>query len=776
MLNLKQELNAGQLEAVRHTSGPLLVLAGAGSGKTRVITYKIAHLVLDCDYKPWQILAVTFTNKAAGEMRERTEKILGGEAREVWLGTFHSVCLRVLRRHAELVGRTNRFVVYDEDDRERLIKRVLSNLNVNKEVLTGRQVRYYVDAQKHLLRGPNHPELPVEGYIDSLCGKAYKAYEAAKKRADAFDFSDLIFKAVKLMEGHPPVLSEYQYRWRYILVDEFQDTDHAQYRLLKLLAGDRCNISVVGDDDQSIYRWRGADVANILGFPRDFPGREVGVVRLEQNYRSTGVILEAASALIKNNEHRHDKTLWTSEPSGAPLKCYQAETEVGEARWVVRNALALRRDAEVPLNEITVFYRTHSQSRVFEDALRGTATPYIVVGGLKFYERKEVKDILAYLRVVQNPRDDIALQRIINTPTRGVGAKTLGRAQKLAAEREVPLFDALQLHVRGAEGRRARRPVEDFAQIIGRLRTIADNERDAFRVAEAVLAETGYLKRLQEDGSLEAETRAENLQELMVSIQQWRVNAEDPSLETFLDHVSLLTSLDEADADREAVTLMTVHAAKGLEFDTVFVTGLEEDVFPHFNSKEPEAIEEERRLAYVAITRGKRRVFLSWARSRQRFGRTDMNPPSRFLGEIPETIKTYESELGRVRPSTFGSVQGRRAQGAGGSAAWTTSPGRPGGDRAAGGSRGGWAGRKAAAGPSQERQDRHGRTLDYSDSQLPPDELGGAGLIGRRVNHPRFGDGKVARVDGSGPDARVTVQFRGFGAKKIIARFLDLVE
>lgn len=769
MVDLQSELNERQYDAARHVSGPLLVLAGAGSGKTRVITYKIAHLIENCGYMPWQILAVTFTNKAAKEMRERASALLGPEAGDVWIGTFHSICLRVLRRHADLVSRKSGFVIYDQDDKQRLLGRCLKELRVTKEVITPRTVSHWIDEQKHRMKGHEHPDLGHGDYLERICTKAYALYEEKKAKANAFDFSDLIFCTVKLMEDHPPVLSEWQYRWKYVMVDEFQDTDHAQYKLLKMLAGEEAKLCVVGDDDQSIYRWRGADVSNILGFPDHFPGKQVEVVRLEQNYRSTGNILAAASHLIRQNRERHDKTLWTEQGVGETLSCFEAETESGEARWVVKKALQAWRQ-DVPLSEIAIFYRTHSQSRVFEDALRGQATPYIVVGGLKFYERKEVKDVMAYMRVVLNPADDIGVARIINTPARGIGKTTLDRAQDIATKGKLGLFEALTHLASTADGKRAKRSLESFRKIIDALQAVSEREKDAFRVAEAVLAETGYLKRLQEDRSLEAETRAENVQELMLSIQEWRDRAPDRSLTAFIDHVSLLTSMDEGDGTKEAITLMTVHAAKGLEYDTVFVTGMEENVFPHANSKEEAAIEEERRLAYVAITRGKRRVSLTWARSRSRFGRTDANRPSRFLADVPEEVKSFESEMGRKRPTFAARNQG---------ATWTRGPAAPRTTGGGGGTAnpGGWAGRAPAPQkpPTRERTDQHGRTLDYSESQTGGDH-GGDSILGRKVMHPKFGAGTVARVDGMGPDARVTVQFPAWGQKRIVARFLELAD
>ncbi len=770
--DLERTMNPEQLNAVLNNQGPLLVLAGAGSGKTRVITHKIAWLVEAVGLMPWQILAVTFTNKAAAEMRERTEKLLGERAKDTWIGTFHSTGLRLLRRHAELVGRTRDFVVYDQDDRERLLGKVMKELNVDKEYLSPKKASYYIDDQAHLLRGPGHPELPMELPIDKTCAKVYAAYEDAKTRANAFDFSDLIVKTVQLFEKHPPVLSEWQYKWRYVMVDEFQDTDRAQSHLLRLLAGDAANLCVVGDDDQSSYRWRGADVRNILDFPDTFPGREVAVVRLERNYRSMGNILKAASSLIRRNTARHDKSLWTEKPAGELIRVFAAETEGGEARWVLKQLLDRRR-AGTPLNEVAVFYRTHSQSRVFEDVLRMEALPYIVVGGLKFYERKEVKDVLAYLRLVHNPADDVALLRVIDSPPRGIGDKTLERVAELGSATGTSLFEAMELFAQSREGSRSRAAIERFRGQVQGLRVVAERNADALAVARAVLEDTGFADWIKKDTTLEGQGRRENVDELMLSIEEWRARNSDRSLTAFIDHVSLLTSLDQ-DARGQAVTLMTVHAAKGLEFDTVFVTGLEEEVFPHFNSKEEAALEEERRLAYVAITRGKERVYLSYARSRQRFGRTDVNMPSRFLGEIDPTVLKPESEFGGSRAFS-------------GSAGWThgatsrpsvrpdlsTLQGLAG--RSTGG---GWAASasKASSGSSASSasasRPSHGRSLDYADSQVGG---GGGELVGRQVVHPRFGRGKVLKVEGNGEDARVTVKFPMVGEKTIIARFLQAV-
>ena len=781
--HLAATMNEEQLAAVVHSQGPLLVLAGAGSGKTRVITHKIAWLVDACGLEPWNILAVTFTNKAAAEMRVRSEKLLGPRAKDVWLGTFHSTGLRLLRRHADLIGRTRDFVVYDQDDKERLLGKVLKEMRVDKEFLSPKKAAYYIEDQCHVLRGPDSPDLPRGDAIERHCATAYKHYEQAKLRSNAVDFNDLIVKVVQLFEDHPPVLSEWQYKWRYIMVDEFQDTDRAQVRLLRLLAGERANLCVVGDDDQSIYRWRGAEVRNILDFPQSFDGREVGVVRLERNYRSTANILRAASSLIAHNRERHDKTLRTEQAAGEQLRLFISETETGEARWVVKRALEVKQSG-TPLNEIAIFYRTHSQSRVFEDALRAQGIPYNVVGGLKFYERKEIKDVLAYLRLIHNLSDDIALLRVLDAPPRGIGDKTIERVGEVANALGLGLFEAMEVYAQSADGSRARKAIETFRAQILKLRAIAEAKRDALEVATATIKETGFEDWLKADKTHEAETRVENLQEFLLSVEEWRKRQSEPTLTAFIDHVSLLTSLDE-DARGLAMTLMTVHAAKGLEFDAVFVTGLEEDVFPHFNSKDTEAIEEERRLAYVAITRGRDRVFLSYARSRQRFGRTDMNPPSRFIREIaPEVLRT-ETELG---------------SGSGRAPAWAGGAGGGGASGSSGRTNLGWATAsksslfgsgipKAAAGASSSlgrpspvmphvrpsATPRGGRPdLDYSDSQVDPDEGSGGLRAGTRVLHPRFGTGKVIAVEGQGPDAKATVRFPIIGDKFIVAKFLTL--
>ena len=752
--DLIARLNEPQRDAVLHVGGPLLVLAGAGSGKTRVITVKIAHLVLSHGLSPWQILAVTFTNKAAAEMRERTAHVLGTDAKDVWLGTFHSIGLRILRRHAALVGRSERWVVHDDDDQERLMGQVLKELGVSTDVLPVRAARAYVDAQQHKLRGPDHRDLPQATHLERLCARAYEGYEKAKRAADAFDFGDLITKTVKLFEQEPMVLSEFQYRFRYVLVDEFQDTDVAQYKLLRLIAGDKSNLCVVGDDDQSIYRWRGAHVQNILGFPNDFGDREVKVVRLEQNYRSTGTILKAASGLIEKNSKRHGKTLWTTQGDGERLACYQAATEVGEARWVIGEALKAHR-AGTPLREIAVLYRTHAQSRVLEDALRQNRLAYVVVGGLKFYERKEVKDVLAYLRAAANPRDELALVRILNVPPRGIGATTVDKVRQLARDEELPFWDALRRFAQSSDGIRARKSIDAFVVLLEGLRALEAQGQDVVAIAKAIVERTKLFEHLTADGP-EGIQRKENVDELLVSIQAWAKAPPDgdATLGAFLDHVSLLTSLDQAEEKADALTLMTVHAAKGLEFDVVFVAGLEETVFPHFNAQVAEDVEEERRLCYVAITRGRKRVALSFAQSRQRFGRLDMNAPSRFLKDVPPEVLVHSSELGVSRPGSL--------------FAQTTS-------FASGGARGGWAGPLAAKPVVKQRDSQE---LDYGFSQASASHHAGDGesAIGRRVKHPTFGTGKVARVDGAGPKARVTVQFPGFGSKTIVAEFLKFEE
>ena len=756
-----EALNPEQRDAVLAIDRPVLVLAGAGSGKTRVITHKIAYLVRRAGYPPESILALTFTNKAAGEMRSRAARMLGPEAERATIGTFHAIGLRILRAHASTIGRKPGFVVYDAQDQETLIKRVLKHLNVDPKVFRPVDVLRGIEKEKRLCRGPETTTYAPPGSFEGLVARAYPVYEERLRDANAVDFGDLLWRVAKLFQEHPEALAAYQWRWRYVLVDEFQDTNHAQYKMMRQLVersdGSLAGLTVVGDDDQSIYGWRGAHVGNILSFPDHFPGCHV--VRLEQNYRSSANILEAAGEVIARNARRHPKRLWTEEKPGAPLELHQADTEIEEADWAVRRLRQLR-DVSIPLRETAVFYRTNAQSRPFEDALRRANVPYQVVGGLRFYERKEVKDVLAYLRLLANPSDDVSLTRIVNVPRRGIGDTTVERLLAHAAGLGTSAWDALPAFAaatRAAAGKR----LAEFRSMMEDLLARAAGQ-SAYRTIVDVLETTQYLDSY-DDGSVESESRIENVRELVNAVEVFcerRASAEPAAttLAAYLDDVALVSDIDMVEEGEDAVTLMTVHSAKGLEFDAVVVAGLEERIFPHANSMDDEErLEEERRLFYVALTRARHRVFLTLARQRRRYGALDPCDASRFLGELPRA----------VLQTTPGSLQARRASfaGLGGDGAW-------GGGGAWGAGAG--AGRLGRAAPSSgagapATPEPHVAYDEDSGFDVPQtiEEA-----VGRRVRHPVFGTGRVT----GGRGDRVYVEFPGAGTKLIIGRFLHFLD
>ncbi|NMB76398.1 MAG: UvrD-helicase domain-containing protein [Myxococcales bacterium] len=635
-MDLDRELNPEQKAAVLHPQGPLLILAGAGSGKTRVITYRIAHLVGERGVPPGNILAVTFTNKAAREMRERVERLLGAEAPS-WISTFHAFGARLLRRHAELLGYSRDFLIYDEDDARRLGREVTKAMGLDPQQYPVEELLAQVERAKRNLKGPG------EGGIRFGPASAFYArYQERLRKNDALDFSDLIRLSCKLLCDFPAVLSEYQRRFEHVLVDEFQDTDPAQYRLLRLLCPPEANLCVVGDDDQSIYSWRGAEVRHILGFAQDYPGCRV--VKLEQNYRSTPQVLETASRVIAGNRERHEKTLWTGAPAGAPVELYALSDERAEGELAVRLALS-RRERGEKLSGLAVLYRTNAQSRAFEEAFRVFGVPYLVVGGVRFFDRAEIRDAVAYLRLLQNPKSDVDLLRVINVPPRGIGDTTRERLSEIAARHGCQIFESLTEERLSGLRRPEREKALSFAALLRALRDECQN-KSAVECVRRVLEKTGYLKMLESSESEQAQGRYENLQELASAAQEFATLSGDPSLAAFLEHVSLLTDLDGARGEAEAVTLMTLHSAKGLEFDEVLLAGLEEGLLPHRRSlKEDEdgtrrgALEEERRLCYVGMTRARKRLVLSYAWQRAVFGRVEMNPPSRFLDLLPGGVR-----------------------------------------------------------------------------------------------------------------------------------------
>ncbi|MEW6623932.1 MAG: DNA helicase PcrA [Bacillota bacterium] len=627
-------LNKAQAEAVMQTEGPLLIIAGAGSGKTRVLTNRIAYLLDINKAQPWQILAITFTNKAANEMKERVLDLIGAKAGDMWISTFHSACVKILRRHASELGFKSNFVIYDTSDKETLLKNCLKESNLNPKEFSPKSIGETISQAKNQLLNSHKYSRTVDDFYKEVVLQVYKLYEQKLEKNNAFDFDDLLMKTVELFRFNEDILDFYQKKFVYILIDEYQDTNHAQYVLVNLLAKKHKNLCVVGDPDQSIYRWRGADINNILSFQRDYP--EAKVVKLEQNYRSTACILDAANAMIKNNKGRKEKKLWTENPKGEQLTLLKSENERDEAEKVVSEVLRLKLDNKYNLRDMAVLYRTHSQSRALEEELVRNNMPYQIFGGIKFYERKEIKDILAYLKVLVNKDDTVSLTRIINVPKRGLGTTSWSRVEEYAAQKAIPLFDALkQPDIINDLSARARKQLSSFYELMQRFGEAMD-EFSVKDLTSYVLSETGYWESLQEEDTPEAEARIENLKEFLnVAAAYDRYNPSG-SLEEFLAEISLVADIDQYNADDDLLVLMTLHTAKGLEYPVVFMIGMEEGLFPHFKSLENDyELEEERRLCYVGMTRAKEKLYLSFAKMRMIYGETIPRPISRFLQEIP---------------------------------------------------------------------------------------------------------------------------------------------
>ncbi|AUX39817.1 ATP-dependent DNA helicase PcrA [Sorangium cellulosum] len=791
-----EELNEPQARAASHADGPLLIFAGAGSGKTRVIVYRIANLIVSHRVPPYRILAVTFTNKAASEMKRRLEGLIGADiVKDLWVGTFHAVCARLLRRHHEAAGLERSFVIYDDDDQRAVMNRVLKELNLDERRYPPRQVLSRIHAEKQEGRGP--ADFERKGYFDDAIARCFAAYERHLKAANAVDFDDLLLAVLRLAEDPESLAGEdLRNRFRHVLVDEFQDVNQVQYRLVRAFCRSHDNLCVVGDDDQSIYRWRGADVRIVRGFRRDFPRAEV--VKLEQNYRSAGHIVRGALGVIRTATDREPKELWTANPDGAPIDVVCADSEHDEAAWVVECIRELIGRGVSP-SEIAVFYRIHAQSRVLEEVLREARIPYQIIGGTRFFERAEVKNLLSYLRVVVNPRSDVDLNRIINVPARKIGQSTVDKLIQAADALGVSLYEAIEPL---AEGRvppsampggqlpplapAARRSLLGFRELIQGLmasaRTMAPSD-----LAQEVLAQSGYARMLEADDSVEAEARLQNLRELVQSIVDYEQEAfaagDEATLAGYLERVSLVSDVD-ALADAPKVAMMTVHAAKGLEFHSVFLTGMEEDLFP-FRSQDPGRkgdIEEERRLAYVALTRARDRLWITHAARRAIFGQTRYGLPSRFLADLPAAsvrpIATPTSQMAQRRVDFGGGGStsfGARSGGVGEPRSWEGRDRRPAGqveERLAWSrlSREGEPARGAPAGGAREVERAPGER--YVEREAGGD--GGEGLAlrrGMRVIHERFGPGVVESVD-PGADPIATVKFSGWGKKRIKAAFL----
>jgi len=732
-MDWEKELNPQQLAAVKHTEGPLIIFAGAGSGKTRVLTYRIAYL-LSLGVSPFRILAVTFTNRAAGEMRERVEHLVGRDARDVWISTFHSMAVRILRREARYLPFDHSFIIFDEADQQTVMKHCIEELRVDDRKFRPRGVLAEISSLKNELITPEEYREMARNIREETIAELYSLYQKKLLQQNAMDFDDLLMQTVTLFQSEPQVLKHYQQRFQYIMVDEYQDTNHAQYVLVHQLAGGWRNICVVGDDDQSIYGWRGADIRNILNFERDYP--DARVIKLEQNYRSTQNILDVANALISHNRGRKPKELWTSNKEGEPIYFYQAFDERDEAKFIGETIRGMVIEGSAEYRDCAVFYRTHSQSRPIEEECIRSGIPYRIYGGQRFYERKEIKDILAYLRVVANPADEVSLRRIINVPRRGIGDSTIARVEEVALRTGRAFADVLS-HPESADlGSRAVVAIKDFFKMVNGWRAL-DGAVPIADLVERILDETGYLAMLENERTIEAETRLENLKEFLVVAQQYDSAGTDRSLAGFLEELALVTDIDNYQPGENAVVLMTIHSAKGMEFPVVFLTGLEEGLFPHVHAlDEEDELEEERRLCYVGITRAMRKLYLTRAMRRSSYGSVEFREPSRFLEEIPEDYLCPVAPGRGVHAVVTGAGDGDQSA-----------------DHALKESS---AGKKEAAAVT-----------------APQEEC--LFKVGEKVEHKKFGKGVVMETKiGPGGDLEIFVSFETAGFKHLLAKYAPL--
>ena len=743
-----------QREAVEHLDGPLLIMAGAGSGKTKVLTCRIANLLAH-GVPPYRILAITFTNKAAAEMRERVDSMIGGLGKEVWLSTFHSFCARFLRREIEEgeVYKKN-FVIYDTADSKTVIKACLKELNLDDKQFAPAKVQSAISNAKNLMLGPRAYARQADTVHAKKIAELFSLYDKKLRENNALDFDDLLLLSVDLLENNDDLRQTYQRRFRYILIDEYQDTNGAQYRLTALLAGEHQNLCVVGDADQSIYGWRGADISNILNFEKDFPNAKT--IKLEQNYRSTKTILAAANAVIANNANRKPKKLWTENAAGEKIAVYQANDERDEARFVVDTVQKQKTLFSVAYGDIAVLYRTNAQSRVLEEAMMAAGVPYTMVGGLKFYDRMEIKDIVAYLHVLYNPFDAVSLLRIINVPKRGIGAATIAKLTEYAAEQDASLFDVLSspeaLDTLGFKTR-TKNLLEAFSALLFNLiGKISVMPLSAF--IEALLDDTGYIKDLEKQNTPEAQTRIENLREFIGLAREFETTEDDPSLENFLNQIALVSDVDTANMEDDRVTLMTLHSAKGLEFPVVFLVGMEEGIFPHARTLlEPSEIEEERRTCYVGITRAERKLYLSYARYRTLYGKGNIYPPSRFLAEIPDIYveqtqpfgkSAYAASLRQGKPqSAFEILQSLQGAATSSSAPLSPEPPVP-------------------------------RAVHPASTAAIRPRMDVTWRAGDKARHGKWGIGTIVSVKGEGEEVELKIAFPQIGIKGLMQKYAPI--
>ncbi len=777
-MSIYDTLNDRQKEAVYETEGPVLLLAGAGSGKTRVLTHRIAYLIENNGVNPWNILAITFTNKAAGEMRERVNSLIGFGAEQIWVSTFHSACVRILRRHIDLLGYSTNFSIYDTDDQKSLMKEVCKRLEIDTKVYKERSILSAISSAKDELIGPKEfYQNTIGDYSKQKIAVAYEEYQKALKNNNALDFDDIIVKTIELFKAYPEVLLNYQERFRYIMVDEYQDTNTAQFELIHLLAGKYRNLCVVGDDDQSIYKFRGANIHNILDFEKVFP--EAKVIKLEQNYRSTKKILEAANCVIRNNTARKEKALWTENEEGERIHFRQFDTAYEEAEYVVSDIIKAKRNNEAEYGQNAVLYRTNAQSRLLEEQFVKAGVPYDVIGSINFYARKEIKDILAYLKTIDNAVDDLSVKRIINIPKRGIGNTTISKVQAFADANMMSFYDALEIAEHIPSIGKSALKLEPFVTMIRAFR----GKKEFYSLEELVkdvLDSTGYIKELQESGEEDAEERIENINELISKVVIYEETAEEPTLSGFLEEVALVADIDRMEDNPDRVLLLTLHAAKGLEFDRVYLAGVEDGLFPSYmaiTDTDPTAIEEERRLAYVGITRARKILTISCARARMLRGEMQYNPVSRFVREIDEAIMDNRPLSGRPRDFDFYeedspqklsfkskpfSTEGVSSLSAGLGATRPVNAV--------------YAKPKAIVRPKKTELENQ-PFITKGVGALQKGAAAGEPLlygVGDRVSHIKYGLGTVTAIEKGPRDYQVTVQFDSAGQKVMYAAFAKL--
>ena len=756
MENLLNGLNNKQEEAVLNTEGPCLVIAGAGSGKTKVLTHKIAYLISEKKVKPWNILAITFTNKAANEMKERVGKLIGDAAQEMWMGTFHSICVKILRRYIDRIGFDNSFLIFDTSDQKTLIKECLKTLNIDDKMFTDRSVLAEISNGKNEMLEPKAYKVKYAGdFRREKIGEVYELYQKRLKENNAVDFDDIINHTIKILTENPDVLEYYTEKFKYVLVDEYQDTNKAQFTLISILASRYGNITVVGDNDQSIYKFRGADIKNILNFEKDFPGTKI--IKLEQNYRCTGNILKAANAVIKHNENKYEKKLWTENEEGSLPCLYQAEDEYDEANYIVDQIKYLKTEEYLKLSDFVILYRMNAQSRAIEDILRREDIAYKIIGGLKFYERKEIKDIIAYLRLIQNTSDNLSLKRIINEPKRGIGKTSIENIQAISEQTGISMFNIIKNAEEYGLGR-IKKNSDEFVRVIEELR----QEKDKIEISELIkltLKMTGYTKALEDENTVEAESRIQNLEEFLTVAIEFEEEMVDTSLAEFLESISLSSDVDNLEDTEDSVTLMTLHSAKGLEFPVVFLVGMEEGIFPGYKSiGEQSELEEERRLFYVGITRAKQFLYLTCAQRRTIFGSTSYNAISRFIKEIPDdvlNVEKVEDSKQEFKDSNYEWTYGNRNAK---TEVYSIEP---------------------SSNIFKEKVSYNFRTaesfLSALDNRKKNEEVDiSIYKEGQRVNHKKFGEGTISRIEEEGEDYKLDIDFDKAGHKRLMAKFAGL--